>query len=154
MFNFFKKKQPENIFDKVVKSVLTDNSPLERWLSGLKKENRTELYIFHLIYGWLFIIDHNLINDADSDKDENSVKYLTSFYSLLNIKINKSKSSQYKILTNKEFLEIFLDRFLKHRTELTFVRKYQLNTTPYFPNYFYSRIMIHPLEIRGTRIIN
>jgi len=114
--------------EKVLEILTRGGSPLEKWLD-LKKKNIAELYIFHIIYGWLYIQENELIGMTN----ENTKHYFV--YSFLSLK---------KIMPDLEindFFAIYSDRFKKFGAELVEQRKNQLA----FPNYFYSRICQYPL---------
>ena len=118
----------EILTEKVLEILTRGKSPLEKWLD-LKKRNVAELYIFHIVYGWLFIKENKIIGMSN----ENTKYYF--FYSFLTI-----QKTEPGIEIN-DFYAIFTDRFERFGVELSIVRKNQLS----FPNYFYSRICQYPL---------
>lgn len=115
--------------EKVIEILTTGESPLEKWLD-IEKNNLAELYTFHIIYGWFFIQEQELIEMSE----ENIKQYFVRAF----LRIKRLEPS----LEISNFFPLYSDRFQKFGEELSMVRNNHLS----FPNYFYSRVCQYPLQ--------
>jgi hypothetical protein len=137
LFNLFK-KDPETIIENLMVIVFQENTPLERWLSNLKTENKLELKFFSLCYCLLFLDDYKLIK---LNEDTLELFFVKSYSKIKNI---------YATLSLEDYIGILSDRLEKYYKEIPLVRQQRLNIKPHFPNYFYNYVMNYPLKIKSS----
>ena len=135
IFDFNRKTEnEEKTIRIIVDAISIENSPLLSWID-LDEKQQAELCFFHFAYGWLFMQDYNLI-EAKADK----IKLYSKYCFLVMRRV-------YPSIDFETYFELFVDRFVKHREEISMIRGSSLNSSDRFPKYLFSRILFHPLEI-------
>ena len=126
--------------DLILNFVMNDESPIYTNNSMLQSENRYEILVFNMIYGWFYNLDHNILKESK----ENLEGYLGLGYSHLTVKLFKIEFDA--------FYDIYISRYIKYKSELSEVRKSHLQMNKIYPEFFFEKVVYNPLiEINGKR---
>lgn len=125
----------DNNLIKVADIAFEGRNQIETMFEPLTTEGQAELYLFNIVYSWLYLQDHSIV--------QMNAKNAERFTAIGAIKAQEIKAS----LDVVTYFQLFKDRFINYREEMQLVTKTQFTQHEHFPIYFYRRIYHHPLSL-------